>query len=201
MLRNIFLSTITAGLAFVSAACSLQAASGSEVQVRPIDDVLSSGPEFFNLGPETAGLRVETSLPVVCAVVYGTTPEYGQMATDSDMAGGAHSDHHPLLTGLTPDTLYYARLQGVGPDGTLYRSEEYTFRTAPAPTASGEPNLALPANGGRLVGVSSNFDGGTDDGPWGALRAFDGEGSTGWSSDDDGDGAWIEIELYGEPQG
>jgi len=195
MLRQLFISAVAAGLALVSAACSLETTSGSEVRVRPIDDVLASGPEFFDIGPETATLRVETSLPVVCAVVYGTTPEYGQMATDTDMAGGAHSDHHPLLTGLTPDTLYYARLQGVGPDGTLYRSEEYTFRTAPAPTAFGAPNLALPESGARLTGVSSNFDGGSDDGPYGALSAFDGKGGTAWSSDGDGDGAWIEIEL------
>jgi len=195
MLRLVFLSAVAAGLTLVSAACSPEATSGSEVRVRPIDGILASGPEFFDIGPNTAALRVETSLPVVCAVVYGTTPEYGQMATDTDMAGGPHSDHHPLLTGLAPDTLYYARLQGVGPDGTLYRSEEYTFRTAPAPTASGEPNLALPANGARLVGVSSNFGGGSEAGPWGALSAFDGDGATAWSSDGDGDSAWIEIEL------
>ena len=195
MLRQVFLSVVTAGLALVSVACSLQATSGSEVQVRPIDGILGSGPEFIDIGPETAGLRVVTTQPVVCAVVYGATPKYGQMATDTDMAGGAHSDHHPLLTGLTPDTLYYARLQGVGPDGTLYRSEEYTFRTAPAAAASGEPNLALLANGARLVGVSGNFDGGSDDAPYGALSAIDGDGATAWSSDGDGDGAWIEIEL------
>jgi len=188
---------LAVGLALATAACSLQATSGSEVRVRPIDGILTSGPEFFDIGPETAALRVETTQPVVCAVVYGTTPEYGQVATDTDMAGGAHSDHHPLLTGLTPDTLYYARLQGVGPDGTLYRSEEYTFRTAPASAASVEPNRALPENGARLVGVSSNFDGGTDDGPWGGLNAFDGDEATAWSSDGDGDGAWIEMELAG----
>jgi hypothetical protein len=195
VLRQLFLSAVTAGLALVSAGCSPQATSGSEFQVRPIDDILVFGPEFFDIGSETAALRVETTLPVVCAVVYGTTHEYGQMATDTDMAGGGHSDHHPLLTGLTPDTLYYARLQGVGPDGTLYRSEQYTFRTLPAPSASAEPNLALPKNGARLVGVSSNFDGVLDDGPWGALSAFDGDGASAWSSDGDGDEAWIEIEL------
>jgi len=195
MLRQFGLASLTAGLALVSAACSLQAAPAPELPVRPIGDILASGPEFIDIGPQTATLRVETSAPVVCAVVYGTTPEYGQLATDTDMAGGGHSDHHPLLTGLTPDTLYYARLQGVGPDGTLYRSEQYTFRTAPAPAASDKPNLALPENGARLVGVSSNFDGGTDNGPWGALSAFDGDGATAWSSDGDGDGAWIEIEL------
>jgi hypothetical protein len=164
------------------------------VDIRPAEDILASEPEFIDVGPTSAALVVETTIPVACSVVYGTTPDYGQIATDSDMAGGAHADHHPLLTGLRPDTLYYARLQGVGPDGTLYRSEEYTFRTA-ATTASGEPNLASLTEGARLVGVSSNFGGGADDGTWGGLSAIDGDPATAWSSDGDGDEAWIEIEL------
>jgi hypothetical protein len=128
-------------------------------------------------------VRVETTLLVVCAVVYGTTPDYGLIATDTDMVGSGHAGHHPLLTGLKPDTLYYARLQGVGPDGTLYRSEEYTFRTSPVTATSSEPNLALVENGAHVVGVSSNFNGGADDSMWGALKAIDGDLSTAWSSD------------------
>jgi hypothetical protein len=195
MPRYINLFTLGAILALVASDCSSRTSPGQDATVRPITDILASGPEFTGIGPISATLLVKTTLPVACSVVYGTTPAYGQIATDSDMAGGAHSDHHPLLTGLTPDTLYHARLQGVGPDGTLYRSLEYTFRTAPAPAASGQPNLALLEAGARLVGVSSNFGDGPDDGPWGGLNALDGDGATAWSSDGDGDEAWIEIEL------
>jgi hypothetical protein len=131
-------------------------------------------------------------------VVYGTTRDYGLIATDSDMAGGGHSEHHPLLAGLTPDTLYYARLQGVGPDGTLYRSDEYTFRTLPETANSDGQNFALQENGARIVGVSSNYNGGADDSAWGALKAIDGNPTSAWSSDGDGEGAWIEIELASE---
>jgi hypothetical protein len=177
------------------AACTAGPAAAPQANVSPIAEVLASGPEFADIGPETATVRAETSVPLVCAIVYGETPAYGQIATDMDMAGGGHMDHHPLLTGLKPDTLYYARLQGVGPDGTLYRSEEYTFRTTPATDSGGAPNLALAANGARLVGASSNFDGAADDGQWGGLSAIDGNGGTAWSSDGDGDEAWIEIEL------
>ena len=142
---------------------------------------------------------METDIPVACAVVYGTTSAYGQIAVDSDMAGGGHTDHHPLLTGLKPDTVYYARLQGVGPDGTLYRSEEYTFRTPAADAqVEGSSNLASTANGARVVGVSSNYGGGADDSSFGTLNAIDGNPATQWSSNGDGDAAWIEIELAAE---
>src|SRR4030067_1455034 len=102
MLRRMTLISLFAGLALLAAACSPQASLGQDATVRPITDILASGPEFTGIGPISATLLVETTLPVACAVVYGTTPDYGQIATDSDMAGGAHSDHHPLLTGLTP---------------------------------------------------------------------------------------------------
>lgn len=115
--------------------------------------------------------------------------------TDADMAGGGHTEHHPLLTGLKPDTQYFARLQGIGSDGTLYRSEEYTFQTLPASSVDVELNMALVENGAQIVGVSSNFNGGANDSAWGTLKAIDGDLATAWSSDGDGDEAWIEIEL------
>ena len=184
-------------MAVMLAACGSPAGSGTEANVQPIEGVLSSGPDFI-VGPTSVTVEAVTNLSLVCAVVYGETEAYGQIATDMDMAGGGHTNHHPLITGLKPDTLYHARLQGVGPDGTLYRSGPYTFRTAPAEAASGEPNLALPANGARLAGVSSNFGGGADDSAFGALKAFDGDPGTAWSSDGEGDEAWIEIELAAE---
>ncbi len=112
---------------------------------------------------------------------------------------------------LQPDTVYYARLQGVGPDGTLYRSEEFTFRTLPAGAGGGGAvNLASPQVGARVVGVSSNYGSGSDDSSYGALKAVDGNPSTQWSSDGEGDEAWevvtssdgntgaVELEIYGE---
>ena len=75
---------------------------------------------------------VDTTVSVVCAAAYGTTSSYGQLATDSDMAGAGHQNHHPILTNLEPDTEYHTRLQGIGPDGTLYQSQDYTVRTPPA---------------------------------------------------------------------
>ena len=56
-------------------------------------------------------------------------------------------------------------------------------------------NLALIARGARVVAVSSNFGGGGVESAYGASNALDGDSSTEWSSDGDGDNAWIEIEL------
>jgi F5/8 type C domain len=166
------------------------ACASTATEVQPITGVLVFGPEFTDIGATTATVLVETNEDLACSVVYGTTPAYGSIATDIDMAGGGHQDHSPLLTGLEPDTLYYARFQGAGPDGTLYRSEEYTFRTAPADTTERGQQLMA-----TLVAVSSNFGGGDDDSNFGALNALDGDPGTEWSSDGDGDEAWIEVEF------
>lgn len=169
--------------------------------VRPLSDILVSGPDFTNLQPRSVTVLLNTTIPVVCAAVYGTSNSYGLLATDSDMAATGHRDHHPLLTNLEPDTEYHIRLQGIGPDGTLYQSQDYTVRTPPAqadePQRPSGENLALSSNGARIAGVSSNFGGGGNDTTYGANKAIDGRLDTEWSSDGDGDAAWIDIQLAG----
>jgi hypothetical protein len=132
-------------------------------------------------------------------VIYGETTAYGQIATDQDMAGGAHSDHNPLMGGLKPDTTYHYRVQGTSADGTLYVSEDYIFRT-PAATEATERNLASLDSGAIVAAVSSNFGGAANDEPWGANNAIDGSRATAWSSAGDGDAAFLEIELAQDAQ-
>jgi F5/8 type C domain len=165
--------------------------------VQPLEKILSDGPTFSDVKPNSATVLIDTGVPVVCAAAYGTTTAYGQLATDSDMAGGPHENHHPLLSGLQPDTDYHVRLQGVGQDGTLYSSQDYTFRTPKGAASDARPagtNLALATGGAKIAGVSSNYGGGNTS-SYGANNAIDGNPSTQWSSDGDGNKAWIEIEL------
>jgi hypothetical protein len=166
-------------------------------EVQPLEKILVKGPDFTNIRSDSMTLLVNTSIPVVCAAAYGTSTQYGKLAADADMAGGPHTNHHPILTGMQPDTKYHVRVQGVGPDGTLYRSKDYTVLTAPelpAARPQGE-NLALMSRGGRVSGVSSNFGGGDNNSEFGANHAIDGDSGRQWSSNGDGDKAWIEIEL------
>lgn len=168
--------------------------------VHPLSEILAKGPEFADAASDSVTVKIDTRIPVVCAAAYGTTIAYGSLATDTDMAGGAHQNHHPSLTGLKPDTTYHIRLQGVGPDGTLYASEDYTFKTLGAgtlnqPTKPQGKNIALASAGTRIQGVSSNFGGGDLNSTYGANKAIDGDLNTEWSSNNDGDKAFIELDL------
>lgn len=111
-------------------------------------------------------------------MAYGPDETFGMIATDDDMAGGGHRDHRPTLDGLAPETTYSFVLQGADADGTLYRSEvmEFTTPTA-APAQTPGRNLATDAT---VVDVSSEF-----------AAAIDSDHSTAWSSDGDGDDAFI----------
>ncbi len=95
------LAVIVSALALVLVAC---AGESDEVVVLPAEDVFA---DDITVVPEpsgtTASVSVTTSMDMVCAVVYGTIAELGDgIATDSDMAGGAHTDHEAILVGLQP---------------------------------------------------------------------------------------------------
>ena len=59
-------------------------------------------------------------------------------------------------------------------------------------------NLASPESGALIVGVSSNYGDGANHSSFGADKALDGDPATAWSSNGDGGGAWLEIELPSE---
>ena len=57
-------------------------------------------------------------------------------------------------------------------------------------------NLASTQAGAKVIGRSSVYAG--DEAGWGAGRAIDGDAATQWSSDGDGDDAWIQVQLAGK---
>ena len=186
----------TALLLLIVIATSVLAACGSAV----FDGMVVEGPTVVEITAHSASIEATTADGTVCAIAFGPTTEYGRVATDLDMSSGGHQRHRPVLTGLQPDTLYHFKFGGIGPDATVFESNDRTFRTLPedpsAEVRDQHANLALLSNGARVVAVSSVFGG--DEDAWGANHAIDASASTHWATEGDGDGAWIEIELADE---
>lgn len=160
-----------------------------------IDEIIDEELVVTNFANDgTASLPIHTSVPVACTVVFGTTPEFGQLSLDQDMAGGTHSDHNPLLSKLEPETEYFFRVQGIDDDGNLYLSDVMNFTTPPLDTSLTD-NLASPDRGATIVGYSSAFGDAAPDAQWGVLSAFDDSPNTEWSTAGDGDDAWVEVAL------
>jgi len=138
--RSLAVAALAAGvLAGCGGGAPLGAAPAADPPVRAAEELLAAPPV---VEPDPSGtsatIRVTTEVATACAVVYGRDGDVGEgIATDADMGGGAHTDHAAVLTGLEPDTEYAYRLQGSGPDGDLFRSATYTFRTPPAAAAAG----------------------------------------------------------------
>lgn len=155
-------------------------------------------------------LRLVTPEPVLCQIhlgpadaeAEGFTAMHRRTAVRDALTRPA-KDHRVELLALRPETSYTLNVVLVDEEARVYRSEDLAFETTARAETPGawEPdgeNLALLQKGGRVVGVSSNWAGGDNDSAFGANNAIDGDPNTEWSSDGDGDEAWIEIALAEE---
>ncbi len=163
--------------------------------LKPLQEVITDKPPIINpISANQAQLIFTSAIPLACSVVYGTTMQFGSIAVDQDMSGGAHSNHSPILSGLQTDTTYYYRIQGTASDGTMYWSDTESYRT-PAENSNTDTNLASVEAGANIVAVSSNFGNGSNTSTWGAEKAIDGSAASAWSSYGDGNDAYLEIGL------
>ncbi|HSG80418.1 MAG TPA: discoidin domain-containing protein [Acidimicrobiia bacterium] len=166
--------------------------SGSSTQIRDFLGLVD-GPVVVDSDPSGTAttLRFLTKGDAVCSIVYGRTTEYGSIATDADMDGGAHRRHSPVLVDLQPGTTYVYRIQATTPNGLIWVSEPGQF-TTPGGDGSAVTNLALEAT---VVETSSDFGAG-----FAGSNAIDGSLATEWSSQGDGNGAYIVIDLGREAE-
>jgi hypothetical protein len=194
--RRCWAVMVLAGTVLLVAACAGESGDGAlGGEVAPFADIQASELSFeADPGnPERGIFRVETTEPAICAIVWGETEALGNFNNSLSMNGTGITSHDVFLPGAIPGRTYFFQVQGSTADGTLYRSPTETF-TIPA---SGEPaadgsvdprdNLAF---GARVVDVSSEFS----DSFAGGL-AIDDSGTTEWSSDGDGDDAFITLDL------
>lgn len=174
-------------------------ASAAQAEVRPFSEI-QDGEVTFEADPldPSAGIfRVDTTEPAICAIVWGETDQFGRFNNSLAMNGTGIIEHDVKLPDLEPGREYQYVLQGTTADGTLYRSEVDTFVIPEGDgggTAASAPdlgdNLALDAT---VADVSSEFND-----SFAAANAVDGDLATEWSSRDDGDDAFITLDLGAE---
>jgi hypothetical protein len=190
---------VVAVIATVGGACGGDDGSTARsAEVRPFAEVQHD--EFVfeadPTNPERGIFRVTTTEPMICAIVWGETEEFGRFNNSLAMNGTGLTDHDVFLPGAVPGRTYYFRVQGSTADGTLYQSDTTRF-TIPESSTLSPPddserreNLAL---GATVVEVSSEFSG-----AFAAANAIDGSGTTEWATAGDGDDAFIVLDLGGE---
>jgi F5/8 type C domain len=137
----------------------------------------------------SALVRVQTDPPTVCAIAYGRTASLGSIANDPSMGGTAIARHTVSLSGLAPDTTYYFRLTATDALGRVFQTPSLaTFTTTPSKgAAAAGHDIAV---GATIVAVSSQWSS-----DYRAANAVDGDLATEWSSNGDGDRAFVTIDL------
>ncbi|MEA1902891.1 MAG: discoidin domain-containing protein [Actinomycetota bacterium] len=192
-MRKFNLIIVMTALGLVLVACSTTSTDGV---IRPFEEVQANEMVFENdpTFPGRGIFRVETTEPMICAIVWGETEDLGRFNNSLNMNGTGIIDHDVFLPDAEPGVEYFYRVQGSTADGTFYQSELMTF-VLPEPEASGGSddmvvhgdNLAPAAT---IAEVSSEFSS-----SWAAGNAIDDDLNTEWSSAGDGDDAFITIDL------
>jgi hypothetical protein len=143
------------------------------------------------IGAERAEVLFDTSRATACDVVFGEKADaMDKTATDPAMAPGSMSMIHKVpLEGLKPKTTYFYRARAGGLMAPVAQ-----FTTLEGSNVGGV-NVALESKGTSVAGVSSNYGGGDPHSSFGAYKAIDGDLATEWSSNGDGDAAWLELDL------
>ena len=152
------------------------------------------GPTVIAVAENSTTISFDTGVPTVCNAAFGETTAYGQVAT-IPMLSGATLDHVLTFVGLEPGTTYHYRITATDIEGKVYQSKDFTFTTEARQAGEEQTNWLALGMGGTVVESSSNFGGASNDEPWGADNAIDGSAGTAWSSDGDGNDAFLVIQL------
>ncbi|MGA9595925.1 MAG: discoidin domain-containing protein [Acidimicrobiia bacterium] len=186
--------TLLLTLTLLLGACSSSGTNDTTIhvfsEVQASDFVFMADPT----NPARGLFQVTTTEPMICAIVWGETTDYGNFTNSLNMAGTGIVQHDVFLPGAQPGVEYHYIVQGSTADGTLYQSDPGTF-TIPATEATSDtvdrgPDLAL---GATITAVSSEFND-----AFAASKAVDGDLTTEWSTAGDGDNASITLDL-GQP--
>ena len=216
--RIVRITAVVLAAAVVGAACGSSEDSStdtSSADAAASDDVINGQLLDFALvqdndftfeadpaDPDRGIFRVRTTEPMICAIVWGETEEFGNFNNSLAMNGTGIIDHDVVLPGAQQGVEYFFRVQGTTADGKQYRSEIGTFTIPVTDSADGEDatgdemavhgaNLALEAT---VAEASSSFGPG-----WEPENAIDGDTETEWATAGDGDEGFITIDL-GSPQ-
>ena len=193
-IRRGAMTAVVVAFLVVAAACG--GGDGDATEVRPFAEVqdgdVAVGPDPSD--PTRAVLRLATTEPMICAVVWGEHESFGRFNNSLAMNGTGITDHDVILPDVEPGVSYSYVLQGTTADGTLYRSDVASFTidasdeaASPTPPFGQGDNLAI---GATVAEVSSEFSD-----TFAAEWAIDGDTGTEWSTAGDGDDGSITVDL------
>jgi len=165
------------------------------IEVEISEQGFTAEPEVIEVSGSGASIGFSTGELTLGSTAIGLSNDFGRIARAPGREPS--KDHEVSLPGLESESEYYSETITIDEKGKLIRSEMISFKTLELAAEDYGENFALRDKGADVSGVSSNF-GNDIAGSFGALNAIDGDPGTEWSSQGEGDNAWIEIELAEE---
>ncbi|MEF8837263.1 MAG: discoidin domain-containing protein [Candidatus Bipolaricaulota bacterium] len=152
-----------------------------------------SQPEVTDIGSSNLKISFTSKTDTLASTALGETKQFGRLIRRPNT--NPFRGHEINVLGLEPAREYFTETILIDNRGNLYRSNTETFSTLEqkGQTDYGT-NWASLDSGASVKAVSSNW-GNNPDGTFGAKNAIDGDPGTEWSSQSEGNDAWIEIEL------
>jgi len=152
-------------------------------------------PNITELDDSAATFSFDTTLATLSSTAYGKTANFGSSIR---MSSAEPSLNHRMdLLALTPNTTYHHNTIVVDQQGEIYPPFIGSFKTLENDEESQpkQNNVALLSLGASIHAVSSNWNNGGNSSAFGANNTIDGDPSSEWSSNGDGNDAFIEIDL------
>jgi len=159
------------------------------------DNGFSSPPEVTEIGTNRINISLTGKSDILASTALGETKKFGRLVRLPKTT--PFRKHSLNVLGLKSGTEYFTETLLIDTGGNLYRSETQTFTTLEGEKTNYGENWASLDKGGSVSAVSSNWGGGPS-GAFGAKNAIDGDPGTEWSSQGEGNEAWIEIKLPGK---
>jgi hypothetical protein len=118
-------------------------------------DVTNSGATTITATTATASGTIAStgtsSLITARGVAYSTT---SSPTSPTSTSGTGFGSFNPSLTGLTPQTLYYARAYGTNGGGTTYAGSDVSFRTLSSPPTAQPTSISATATSYSSLSLS-----------------------------------------------
>ena len=185
-------------------ACGSNAADIESERLRVASEQATSV-EFNHLRAEEisaqrAVIRFETSVETSCVAQYGfSEDQLDERATDPDMdpSDPFSITHQVPLEDLPANTEIFVRAEATTRGDRTFYSDSFSFETLPSGGSGDDSlsNVALLSEGTTVADVSSNWGDAANDENFGANLAIDGQMATEWSSNGDGDNAFLSLDL------
>gem|GEM_PF-396450 len=175
----------------------IEASQGEATTLQPqaASAVLTGDIRISEVTHNSAQVAFNTRIPTLASTAYARHGAPWHSTRLPDVA--PFTDHRVPLLALEDEATYQVEVTLIDAQANVYRAQPATFETQakPVPLQTFGPNVAAASAGALISAVSSNWANGDNDSSFGANNAIDGDPNSEWSSNGEGNDAWIEITL------